>query len=110
MIFLEFLDIFLCDVFDIFDIEKKTDSQLKFYLTFAILEHFFSDPRYIQLEVEYSMDELLIIIFWPIESFLGIEVGMIEWVIFVTDLWSWKCSSHELSIMFVVDLRAFAHL
>lgn len=35
-------------------------------------------------------------LFRPIESFFRVEVGMIEGVIFVADLWPGKGVSHEL--------------
>ena len=45
--------------------------------------------------------------FGPVEALLGVEVGVVEGVILVADLWSGQCASHELSITLVIYLRAF---
>ena len=46
-------------------------------------------------------------LFRPIESFLGIEVGMVEGVILVAYLWPGEGVSHELGVLSIIDLPAF---
>jgi hypothetical protein len=45
----------------------------------------------------------------PVESFFGVEVGVVQGVVIVADVRSRESSSHELSIGAIVDWRIFAH-
>jgi hypothetical protein len=59
---------------------------------------------------EDSVDEKLVVLLRPIESFLRVEVGVIEGVIFVADLRPGKGVSHELRVLSIVNLPAFHYL
>lgn len=104
---LELLHILLTDVLEVLYVEEQAEPQLKLDLRLVILELLLPDLRDVEIVVEHSLDELFAMFFGPVEAFLGVEVGVVEGVILVADLWSRQCTSHELSITLVIYLRAF---
>lgn len=104
---LELLHVLLSDVLEVLYVEEQTEPQLQLNLGLAILELLLPDLGDVQIVVEDSVDELFTMFFGPVEAFLGVEVGVVERVVFVADLRSGQCASHELCITLVIYLRAF---
>ena len=88
MCFFELLQILFRNVFDLLDIEEQANSEFQLYFSFVVLEHLFSDAQDIQIVGSYSLDKQLIVLFGPVKSFLGVEVSVVQSVVFVADLWA----------------------
>lgn len=103
---LELLHILLRDVLDILHVEQQTKPQFQLNLGLVILELLLPDLSDVQIMVEDAVDKLFTMFFGPVEALLGVEVGMIEGVVFVADLGAGQCASHELRVALVIYLRA----
>lgn len=83
MILLEFIEIFVSESFDVLDIEKQAEPKFYFHLCFLIVEGCGTDGRNVESVGDYSLHQQLIVLFGPVVPLLGVEVDMVEGVVFV---------------------------
>ena len=110
MALLEFLEILLNNFLQIVNPEKQTHPQFQLHLAFPVFKYILPYRRRIEIVCEDPLNKLLMIFIRPVETFLGVEVCMVQRCVSVADLGTRKSCPHLLSVGFVVDLRGFAHL
>ena len=110
MTFLELFYFLFSNVFEVFDVEHQTNSQLKLDFGFGVFEGLLFDGWNVDVVRHDSFNEEFVVLLRPIKSFFGVEVSVVEGVVLVAYLRTRQGSSHELGVTLVIDLRVFDHL
>jgi hypothetical protein len=110
MLLFKLLQFLLADGLQVLDVEQQAEPEFQFHFSLIVVKSELPNGSQVEVMGQYSLDQELLVFVRPIVPLLGVEVGVVEGTVLVADLRPRQGSPHQLGILLVINLPAFAHI